>query len=195
MAKKPRKQWVTPVGVASFPYLREPDTEGQYADDKWKVTLVFDDDVAPVLEEIEEVCRTLAEQAFPDADLSDLKLPFRSPEEQTREELDGKYTLTTKTAYKPDLVDTKKNDLPADVEIQGSDLLRCVVLLLPYETTERIKVGKKTETITAYGVSAQLQLVQLVEKRAGKSARGALDDIDGYSANDADTSALDDEEY
>jgi hypothetical protein len=45
MAKAPKYvNFVTPKGTARFPKLSEPDTKGEYADNKYKTEIVLDDD-------------------------------------------------------------------------------------------------------------------------------------------------------
>lgn len=72
MAKKERKPMhTTPAGIAvGFVHLNAPDTEGEYADDKYKVSLAFDaknKQVQDLCAKLDELCGETHAQAIEDA--------------------------------------------------------------------------------------------------------------------------------
>lgn len=186
---------VTPAGVASYSYLTKPDTEGQYADGKYKVTVIFDGDTD--LSALEAKCREVAEKSWPDVDLDDVKMPFIDGDTTGKEELAGKIKTTIKSKFAPQLVDAKRNPLPKKVKIFSGDLIKVAVTILPYESTEtvveNVKGKKVKKTVKVYGITLQLGAVQLIEKRnTGSGGAGAsmFEDEDGY---EADPSQFEDE--
>ncbi len=184
MAKEKKVLFVTPTGTAAYAYFHKPDTGKKYSDNKFKGDLILDGDTD--LSRLEELCRQVAEKAYPDADLSDLNLPFKSGDDHKNEEFHGKIILKAKSKYKPNIVDAKKKPLPRKVEARSGDQVRYVIALNPYDKTEKVKEGKKLIDVTMYGVSAYLQVVQLIEKRAGGGGLDELDEIDGFDGDDFD---------
>jgi hypothetical protein len=183
MAKKEPAVFVRlPAGTAGFSYLHKPDTEGTYADGKYKVTIVYDKDVD--LSEIEKVCVAEAKKKWPKLKPSDVKMPFRDGDETGKEELEGKVTVTPKSKFQPKLVDAKRNELPESVKIFGGDIVKAVASLYLYESTENVKENGKTKKVTVYGVSLQLAGVQLIEKRGGRGGdvSSMFDEEDGFEA-------------
>ena len=127
----------------------------------------------------------LIKEAFPDADLSELQLPWKEGDAD-KEEFAGKIILTAKSKYAPQIVDSKKQKLPKGVKAMSGDRVRFVASLYAYEQTEKVREGKKTVEVTVYGVSLQLNVVQVIEKNAGGSGLSELDDIDGWVPDEAD---------
>ena len=165
-AKKNKIKLTLKPGIAAFSYLDKPDSGGKYSDDKFKTTMVYDDEA--LIEHIEKATIELAEQEWGDSvDIDEVKRPFRMPDEQTRDDFEGKITLVTKTKYKPMLFDAKRKKLKPNVKIFSGDEIAAIVELIPYESTEKVREGKKTVTVTIYGVSAQLKAVQLIRKNSG----------------------------
>lgn len=183
MAKQKKVNIVTPVGVAAFAYFHKPDTGKKYSDNKFKGKLVLDGDTD--LSALEEKLRAFAAEAFPDADLSELQLPWKEGDAD-KEEFAGKIILTAKSKYAPQIVDSKKQKLPKGVKAMSGDRVRFVASLYAYEQTEKVREGKKTVEVTVYGVSLQLNVVQVIEKNAGGSGLSELDDIDGWVPDEAD---------
>lgn len=187
--KQPRVQIVVPVGTAAFTYLHEPDTQGQYATGKFKTNSLVDDSFD--ISEIEGKCKAFAQSVFPeltDEDLEDLKLPFKLDPDHKREEWRDKFIFFASTKRQPKLVDSKKKPLGKKVKIFSGDEVRLVGSLYAYKNTEKVREGKKVVDVTVYGVSIQLNTVQLVRKNSGgDSGLGLLDELDGddlYEAED-----------
>lgn len=192
--KKPRVLMALPLAVARYTHLSEPDTKGQYADNKYKLTLVWDDgvDLAALDDAVDKVA---TEMWGEDVDLDAIKRPYKLAEDQTKDDFEGKVTMTPKSQHKPDLVDTKRKPLPADVHIMGGDLVKAVVSVSPYETTEKVRNGRKTETAIVRGVTGYLNVVQLVDKRGGGKGLDLLDDIEGYEGSESAADQLGDADY
>lgn len=184
--KKNKKQITLKPGTAAYTYLDKPDTGHKYSNNKFKTTMVYDDDF-DLIEHIEAAVVELAEAEWGDTvDIDEVKRPFRLAEDQEKEQFEGKITLNASTKYKPMLFDAKRKKLKSSVKIFSGDEIAAIVDLLPYESTEKVREGKKTVTVTVYGVSAQLKAVQLITKNSGggvdASAFGEYDD--GFDSDD-----------
>lgn len=168
---------VFPVGTAGFSYLNKPDTEGQYADNKFKTEVVFDE--IPTMRMYADGAWTTvtAEQVVKKA----IAVDGRKAQSQIRsflvdgdEKLDkdgnpkedyaGKYVINAKSKFKPAQVDTSREPLDESTSIYGGDRIKVSATALPYPPTGIIK-----------GVALQLRAVQLVEKM---NSRDAADDFD-----------------
>jgi len=152
---------VTPFGVARYPKISNPDTKGQYADNKFKTDLLIDEDeVAEVRIVLEEAALTF----WPDQD--DVAFPlkeFFADKEKTKSEGMG---LVLKSQYRPAVFDAKKKALPEGVKIGGGSVIRVASSIYPWESTETQTIvdakGKKTkETVTVYGIGLRLGDVQI----------------------------------
>lgn len=177
MAKAPKISLVLPKATAVYPKVHRPDTEGQYATGKFQTQLAWDE---WELDKLEAAVIEAAKLKWgDDVDLDEVKRPYKLPEDQTKEAFEGKITATVSTKYKPDVVDSKKKKLPKGVEVKGGDLIKCAVVLFAYESTEKIREGKKTVTVTVQGVSLQLSAVMLVEKRSGGGGASMFDEEEG----------------
>lgn len=197
--KKQKTKNLIPVGpgVGAYTYFHKPDTEGKYADNQYKVTLVLDGDFDT--SKIEAKAREVAKAEFGDVDLTFLHLPFKSGDGHKNEEFHGKIIFKASSKYQPELLDTKRKKLPKSIQVKAGDVVRLVVDLQPWTKTEEVTVkenGKVTKVKeTLYGVTAYLNVVQLVEKRNGGGGGGAhlLDDIDGFDASEVeDDDSVDD---
>lgn len=190
MAKKQKIQHTLPPATAAYAYLDKPDTGHKYSNNKYKVTMVYDD--VDFVDELEAKVAEIAKEEWGDAvDLADVKRPYRLPDEQTKENFEGKATIATTSKYKPQGYDAKRKKLPSSVKIFSGDLISAIIQLMPYESTEKVREGRKTVTVTVYGVTAQLAAVQLIEKRGGG---GADPDAFGEYEDGFDASGFEDEE-
>jgi hypothetical protein len=197
MAKKNKEQHTLPPATAAYAYLDKPDTGHKFSNNKFKVTMVYDD--TDFVDAVEELVVQLAQEEWGDkVDIDDVKRPYRLPDEQTKENFEGKATIAVTSKYKPQAYDAKRKKLPSSVKIYSGDVISCIVQLMPYESTEKVREGKKTVTVTVYGVSAQLSAVQLIEKRGGggadPNAFGEYDDgFDGSEYEDEEDNSSDHE--
>lgn len=183
--------YILPPGVASFPYLLEPDSKAPEgvafkADNKYKVSVQFDseDGLGPIHDAITEA----AIEKFGKMDFDDFAWPWKSHgDDHKKDYLKNKTVLTAKSQFKPAVVDAKRQPLPAGVEVRGGDIVKIAVTLYLYEKTEKVKVGKKIEDVLTRGCSLQLAAVQLIEKRAGAGSVSGdvFDEEEGYCGGDA----------
>lgn len=182
--KQPKVSIVSPVGIAAYAYHHNPDTKGQYADGKYKGQLVMPGNTD--MSALETKVRDFAAAVFPDDDLSDLHLPWKSYEGD-KEEFEGKIILKASTKHKPKVCDTKRQLLTKGIEARSGDECRYAASLYAYKKVEKVKEGKKIIDVLMYGVSLQLNTVQLVKKNAGGGASlDAFDDIDGFNIDDVE---------
>lgn len=164
-AKKTYTKTVVGAGSAAFVHLAEPDTEGEYADNKYKITLLIDKD-SPEAERFEKLCKKAGADEFPKA--KSVKLPLRDGDEKEQEHFHGKYMLTAKTKKQPTTVDGKKQKVPADL-IKPGDIVKVSVTLNPCKVS-----GKPT-------VALWLNGVQLIEKvNNGFDAADDFDEEEGF---------------
>lgn len=180
MAKQKKVRVVTPVGTAAFAWVHKPDTGNQYSDGKHKLTLVVDSEDAYA--DIKAKALEVAAEKWPNVPADDIRLPFKSGDGHKKEEFHGKALLLAKSKFPPKVVDTKRKPLPKGVQVRSGDTVRCVINLFAYEKVEKVKEGKKLIDVKTYGVSPQLDLVQLVQKNSGGGAE-LLDDIDGFDGD------------
>jgi hypothetical protein len=182
---------VLPRGTAINCYTSAPDSKAPEGaafkpDNKYKITLVYDD-MAPLLD-LRKVIIEGAKAKWPDLDVDSFAFPFREREDDDKNEgLRGKVTAQAKSQYKPKCVDAKRNALPASVTIRGGDVAKASGTLYFYEKIEKVKEGKKTVDVKVRGCSIQLSAIQLLEKRAGggDGATG-FDEEDGFTATSVD---------
>jgi hypothetical protein len=174
---------VSPRAMAAFTWLDKPDTA--FNDSKYKVTLAFDkDDIGPAQieygkksvsgDEFFDYLRDIAaEHGVPS--VPDKKgFPVKDGDKMTdkdgnpREAFVNKWVIQLKSKYKPDLVDTQGQRLPASVSILNGDIIRALVV--PSVNTEN-------GFLTLY-----LNKVCLVDKRADYAGADAsvFGEDDGY---------------
>lgn len=194
MAKKNQAQVTFAATACAFAWIDKPDSGHKFSDNKHKVTLVYNDEDDAVTvkcnkqeRNLKEICEELAVAEWgEDFDLEELRLPIRFGDEQTKDDFEGKTTITPKSKYKPMAYDAKRNKLPKGVKIFSGDVVSVIAKLMPYESTEKVREGKKMVSVTTFGISAQLAAIQLVEKRAGGGAGpdGFEEYDDGFDASE-----------
>jgi hypothetical protein len=204
MAKSPRIKATVGPFVFAYPHLTAPDTEGQYADNKYKV----DGITAPTSEAAKRTKAALADAMKQLGAPKNANLPLK---EETSKGDDGKRTKTgnllfrTKSQYAPAIVDSngtpiseaklKKMKIGAGSEglLQG--------YFSSYELTVTERVNGEKVTTKEPGVSFTLTGVQLIKLVNGNSAGadfGAYEgggftmDADDDDAPDFDLSSDDD---
>lgn len=165
--KKKYVRTTTGKGIAAYAYLAKKDSGRKYSDDKFKVTLVVDKD-APWIEEFQAKCLEEAKKEWPKAKPASIKLPLRDGDEMEKEEFEGKYLITAKSAKRPAMIDAKRKTLPKDV-IKSGDEIKINVALNPCTPS-----GNKT-------IALWLNAVQLITKNNnGFDAASEFEDEDGF---------------
>lgn len=185
--KKTNPTYILPAGTAAFPHVEKPDSEGKFADNKFKVRMVWDGDVD--LSEIRKTIIKGAKEEFGSKfDEETFAFPFREwGDDAEKEEFRGKITADVKSKFAPDVRDAKRNVVSRKGIKLAGDKIKVMVTLYFYEKTEKVKEGKKMVDVTIYGCSLQLVAIQIIEKRSGGGGNygGGFDEEDGYDASAA----------
>jgi hypothetical protein len=198
--KAPKKTYVLPAGIAAHPHIAAPDKKGQFADDKYKVTIVWDADVD--LSKIRAEIVAQAKEKFGSKfDEESFHFPWRVRDENDpKEDFRNKITCVIKSDFKPDVVDAKKQPVPV-ASIKGTgkdgevytkmrgDRVKAMATLYLYAKTEKVKDGKKLVDVETLGCSLQLCAIQIIEKRSGGNYAAGFDEEDGYSSAGSDAAA------
>ena len=160
MAPQKKKITVrTPEGVARYSHVHKADTEGKFADGKFKSGIVFDGDAD--LSGLEAAALACAAIAYPGLAASKVNILIKEGDDETKAdgspipELLGKRLLTAKSKFPPQIIGPDRQPLPEGVEVRGGDIIR--LLLEPVESPKPVKNS----------VSWRLLAVQLVRKREG----------------------------
>jgi hypothetical protein len=160
MAKKSKKKaskitFVSPLGTFQYPKLTHPDTEGQYADGKFKTKLV----VPPTAKGLQEFIAHLlasAKSLLPDSEEEELNLGYKVDDE-------GNYVFQFKSKFQPAIIDPSNKPvsikkLGPDFRIGGGSKGRVAGVLFPYENKD------------GDGISLQMNQVQLTSVVAGRAS-------------------------
>lgn len=198
MSKKNTKtiNWMTPWFTARFPKLQQPDTQGQYADGKFKTDAIFEGDV---LTEANEKLTEAFNTFWPGKDLNlPIKTFYANKEDKAAKKNPQGDGITMKSKRKPAILDAKKNRIPDNVKIGGGSIMRAATAISPYEKTEKVKVkdaktGKVTTVDeTLYGVTVYVNAVQIRELKEGGFGAEAFDeDEEGFTYEDTGDAAAD----
>lgn len=198
MATKPKNPlYVTPAGIAQYPYLTKPDTKFN-PDGDYKVTLdLKSEDAGPLMQQLEDAHVKAVEDAKAENKGKRIKegeLPFIVNEDAGT--VSFKFKLKAKVTpkkgdpfqQKPSLVDSKRTPLPDTTKIGGGSTIKVAFEIIPYYTA-----------IAGAGVSLRLKAVQLLDLKeytAGSRAAGSFNEEDGFVAeepseeeSEADTTA------
>lgn len=187
MAKMKYSRLVSPKGTFAKTWITKASTKFQSDEEEFKTDFVMED-----TDENREWCEKIFQQGVAEGKKGGVKMrknaqsPFKFPEDideddfvpeegKDRPKYDpevykDKIFFTTKSKFKPGLIDAAKQELAEDVPIFGGDIGRIKFELNPYEGF-------------GSGVSLRLVTAQLIEKN---SAFGG-----SYSA---DTDGFDEEE-
>lgn len=188
--------YVLPFGIARYPKISSPDTNGKFADNKFKTDIAYDE---ATMEKIEADLREIAAKLHPNVeDVESIYLPIKEfYKDKERKQPDGR-SVTLKSSYRPAVFDAKKKKLPEGVKIGGGSEIRVAAVAFPWdkpseETIVEVVNGKKTrKTVktTQYGISLRLgdtQVRKLVEYSGGGDG-SAFDEVeDGYTYDGTDS--------
>jgi hypothetical protein len=176
---------IMPKGRICHPQLFEPGTK--YNEGKYSCTIIYDkDDVESLngLKLLKKECLKVAAAAFPDKEIKDIPLPFRTDNDEEREEYEGKVRITAKSAHRPDVVGPNPKEKLGPADIYGGCYVR--VSVTPHSW---VYLGK-------FGVSLYLGNVQKVAdgERFGKGGVPASAEFDvvEYETSGADDICNDD---
>jgi hypothetical protein len=208
MAKKSKLPTITTMLKRlelRWPKITNPDTEGKYADGKFKTHgIAQTDDEHKRIVGMLEAAATSAEfkQYFKDNGVSGeavLQLPikeFKNKESGEVEEVGFNF----KSKYRPLVIDGKKNKLPQSLKIGNGTVANIEAVMFPWTKEEKVRVkdektGKMKEVKeVGYGVSMRLAGVQIIKLEAGggQSDGSAFDEEDDGFEYSADDSVTDD---
>jgi hypothetical protein len=163
MSKRKRARVVTPVGRCQFSSLAEPDSGHQFADDKYKLTLLWDKDKN--INALEQACIDEAKAEWGDAfDVGAVQFPFKDGDDKPKwEGFPGSHYITPKSKNAPRIVDAK-NQIMAAEDVYDGAYVRCSVTPFAYTLA-----GQK-------GVTLYLNNVQFVKD--GEQFMSGGDDFD-----------------
>jgi hypothetical protein len=160
MAKK--IPFITPVGIARYPHITEPDSTGKFADNKYKAQLIVSKkDAKPLIDSLKQTAKALGVS----------KLPFKDDPEDS-----DNVIFVAKSKFKPAVFDAKRAEVKSNnLRIGGGSKIRMAGIVFPYDT----------------GLSLQLKQVQIVEIVSGANAmfdevEGSFDASD-YADDDTPT--------
>lgn len=192
MAQAPKFP-VVKVGPALLmrSYFEKPDTTAPAGakfkpDGKYKGTLVLPGDYD--FTTIEAEARAIAKADLSTHSDEDLRLPWKAGEPfndkdgNENVEFVDKFLLQAKSDRSPETVDGRGKRVPNGVFAKYGDKVIFKIALVPYEKDEQVREGKKTVTVKAFGVSARLYGVQIVERGQGGSDGGWDEAEGGWSA-------------
>lgn len=138
----------SPRVVAAYAHLTKPDTEGRYADNKYKVTLKLkkgvpehDAFVKKVRDEIDVIAAKQNEMWGTELDAHDPIKDGDQKKEAAEKGTKGYWLLTAKSKEKPKLRDTKKQPLGPKVRVFGGDEIIAIIALGPYKEEVKGKAG------------------------------------------------------
>lgn len=187
--KLPTITLVTPWLKLRWPKITNPDTEGKFADGKYKTYGVpfSDEDFDKVEKALLDAAESKEFKAYFAKEGVTSDDPPTIPVKEFKNRDTGKLEekgFNFKSKYRPGIFDGKRKKLPVTAKIGTGSEARIEAVLFPWAKSEKVKVkdaktGKiKVETQTGYGVSmrfASAQLRKLVEG-GGASDGSAFDD-------------------
>ncbi|MFC6622023.1 ssDNA-binding protein [Novosphingobium panipatense] len=202
-AAKPKKTYVDAIlgpFVFSHVHLSSPDTEGQFADNKYKVDGVADPK-SKAIAEVEATLKDVLKKVGLPAKGTNLPLKKQMEKVDGKKQETGKLFLRAKSNRAPLIVDASGKPIPKEalkkMKIGAGSEGRIEGYFTDYETTERVRnADGEVEVITIKGVSFTLTGIQLLKlvNGGGGSRFGAYEGYEGgftYSGDDGDEDALD----
>jgi hypothetical protein len=167
MSKAPKTiRFVTPVGVAVYPKISAPDTQGQFADGKYKTDVDFGSHTDALIKKFEEAAKAWG------VDVANI--PVVDQKDRETKKPTGKKLVRFKSKFRPGVFDSKKVAIPSDVTVGGGTELRIDTTMFPWA-----KGGKS-------GVSLRLGPVQISNLIEGGDSAANFDEIEGYEYDGAD---------
>jgi len=194
-AKNPR--YVTPAGIAQYPYLTKPDTKFN-PDGEYKISLEIPaadaQDIVTFLDEQYEAAVAKAKKENPGKKIKTGDVPYSVDDESGK--VTVRFKLKAKVAPKngepfeqrPALFDAKGKPINQEAKIGGGSKVKVAYELVPYYTA-----------IAGAGVSLRLKAVQVINlvEFGGGAGAGAFGfgEEDGYEAeeNSAEDNAFNEE--
>ena len=204
MAKKSAKKLETVKfappfwGVARFPKLNKPDTEGEYADGKFKTDIVYEDEGE--LESIRDEMKAAWKKLLPDMPYDEDRTPFKNFTRKKKdgdkvEIIDDGYGIRAKSKNRPTVLDAKLQPVPASKIIGGGSVIRISGALAAYASTEKVKENGKTKSVEVQGLTLYLNGLQVKKLVSGRDVSEDFEEEEGFEyeadevAEDVDSAA------
>ena len=185
--KKKVERFVSPKGIASYPYLTKPDTKFN-PDGEYKVSLIVaGDDASKAIDFLTEKHNASVAQAKKEnagKRVKEGELPFIENDDGT---VTFKFKMKAKVTpkkgdpfeQKPALFDAKGKPLTGEPKIGGGSTIKVSYEVVPYYTA-----------IAGAGVSLRLKAVQIIELKeysgGGNAESYGFGEEEGFEADDED---------
>ena len=185
--KKKAERFVSPKGIASYPYLTKPDTKFN-PDGEYKVSLIVaGDDASKAIDFLTEKHNASVAQAKKEnagKRVKEGELPFIENDDGT---VTFKFKMKAKVTpkkgdpfeQKPALFDAKGKPLTGEPKIGGGSVIKVSYEVVPYYTA-----------IAGAGVSLRLKAVQIIELKeysgGGNAESYGFGEEEGFEADDED---------
>ena len=185
--KKKAERFVSPKGIASYPYLTKPDTKFNH-EGEYKVSLIVAGDAASktidFLTEQHEVAVAKAKKEHAGKRVKESELPFIENDDGTvtfKFKLKAKVTPKNGDPFeqKPALFDAKGKPLTGEPKVGGGSVVKVSYEVVPYYTA-----------IAGAGVSLRLKAVQIIELKeysgGGNAESYGFGEEDGFETSEED---------
>ena len=185
MSKAKNPRYVTPAGIAQYPYLSKPDTkfnpDGEY---KLKLEIPGDQaqDIVTFLDEQHEAAQAKAKKENPGKKIKPGNSPYEIDEDSGKVVVNFKLKakVTPKNGdpfeQRPAIFDAKGKPLQ-DVNVGGGSKVKVAYEVVPYYTA-----------IAGAGVTLRMKAVQVIDLKEFSGGAGAdafgFGEEDGYEAED-----------
>lgn len=193
--KKKAERFVSPKGIASYPYLTKPDTKFN-PDGEYKVSLIVaGDDSSKIIALLTEKHKAAVAQVKKENAGKRVKegdLPFIENDDGT---VTFKFKMKAKVTpkkgdpfeQKPALFDAKGKPLTGEPKVGGGSTIKVSYEVVPYYTA-----------IAGVGVSLRMKAVQIIELKeysgGGDAESYGFCEEDGFEADEDDTPPFDTDE-
>ena len=193
--KKKAERFVSPKGIASYPYLTNPDTKFN-PDGEYKVSLIVAGaDASKAIDFLTEKHKAAVAQAKKEnagKRVKESELPFIENDDGT---VTFKFKLKAKVTpkkgdpfeQKPALFDAKGKPLTGETKVGGGSTIKVSYEVVPYYTA-----------IAGAGISLRLKAVQIIELKeysgGGNAESYGFGEEEGFEAGEGDTPPFDTDE-
>lgn len=160
-----KKNHFTPKGLIMRAYLFSADSQGKFADDKFKLKLrLFGDDAQKLIDKID----SFIPEASAAEDGNDISmLPYTEALDKDKKAIEGAYDFQFKTKNQPQIIDAKKKKVTRDMLPNFKD--GSVVLgdgQVAFRPHHFSIVDRKTK-VKDSGIGLYLQAVMIVDLQGG----------------------------
>jgi hypothetical protein len=182
MAKLPTVTYVLKRVELRWPKITTPDTEGRFADGKFKTSVVAQTPAAhaEIVKRLEEVAASPEFDAFYKANGAGKDATTSLPLKKFKNRDTGEVTeegFNLKSRYRPLVLDGKRKKLPDNLKIGNGTVANVEAVLFPWAKNERVRVkdasGKSVEVNEVVrGVSMRLNALQIISLQEGGAGAG-----------------------